>query len=83
MLCTSPFKLLLEKHPEVFAYLRYNQKETILVLCNFSEFSQSLENETLPNELNHATIMITNREYSSKNRTILEPYESTVYQWNQ
>lgn len=83
MLLTSPFKLLLEGHSAVFAYLRYDQKETILVLCNFSESFQCLENEALPEEIKKATILITNRENAQENRISLEPYEATVYQWNQ
>lgn len=83
MLFTSPFKLLWEENPNVFAYLRFDEQETLLILCNFSETIQSLENAKLPEEMKQANIIISNRESLQEDRTFLEPYEATVYQWNQ
>lgn len=82
MLVTGSFQLLWEESPYVFAYLRSDEKESVLVLCNFSETIQTMEHARLPEEMNHARIIITNREALEENRSFLEPYEATVYQWN-
>ena len=81
ILITGSYQLLLEENAHVFAYLRFDEQETILVLCNFSEEVQALTSDRLPEEMKQASVFITNREKESNDRSSLEPYEATVYQW--
>ncbi|WP_156290244.1 alpha,alpha-phosphotrehalase [Oceanobacillus salinisoli] len=67
------YQLMMEDHPEVFAYTRNWQNEKLIVLSNF--YANEVEID-LP--LEKAEVLISN--YSdAKSHTTLRPYESIVY----
>ena len=66
------YQLMMEDHPEIFAYTRNWKKETLVVLSNF--YGNEIEMD-IP--LKDAEILISN--YSNVKRNILRPYESIVY----
>ena len=69
------YKLLDEQNPDVFAYIRYNEEESILVVCNFRneeikfEFDiNSIDNVILSNDCSSSYL---------RNK-ILNPFEALV-----
>lgn len=69
------FKLLLENHPEIFAYERSYQDEKWVVIANMSEQEVPLELESTPEKF-ETIISNTNRNYQDLNHLELEPYEA-------
>ncbi|WP_102026337.1 alpha,alpha-phosphotrehalase [Salirhabdus sp. Marseille-P4669] len=82
VITTGDYTLLFEDHPHIFAYLRRNKTESLLVLNNFYRCHIDV---TLPNELpftkTEPDILLSNYKDSQKNldRIQLRPYESVVY----
>ncbi|HJV31915.1 MAG TPA: alpha-glucosidase [Bacillales bacterium] len=72
------FELILPDDPNVFAYKRIGEKETLLVLCNFSDQSLELYDKTILELLNDAYLVISNEE-KEKEVSILSPFEAVVY----
>lgn len=75
------YDLLLENHPEIFAYKRSLDGETVVVICNFSE--KEIETNLLQ-ELSYvsAEILISNYQDIDKKpagEMILKPFEVRVY----
>ena len=69
------YKLLDEQNPDVFAYIRYNEEESILVVCNFRneeikfEFDiNSIDNVILSNDCSSSYLI----------NKILNPFEALV-----
>jgi oligo-1,6-glucosidase len=48
LLVHGRFELLLPEHPQLFVYLRTDDAQRLLVLCNFSENFQRLPLDALP-----------------------------------
>lgn len=71
------FKLLLSDHPSIFAYERIDKSEQLLVLCNFSEEPQQIEDDYVMAAIQKGKLLISN--YSSQTKQTLQPYESSVY----
>lgn len=71
------YQLILESHPQIFAYTRKYEKETILVVCNFSEDAAEFQLPTTLSSTN-PTILFSNYERCLEqiNRTTLQAYES-------
>ncbi|MHC1749940.1 MAG: alpha,alpha-phosphotrehalase [Cellulosilyticaceae bacterium] len=73
------YKLILEEHPEIFAYTRSYHEETILVICNF--YSNEVE-FNLPQNIviTKNDILISNydRKIEDIKNFILKPYEAIV-----
>ena len=75
------YDLLLENHPEIFAYKRSLNGETLIVICNFSE--KEIETD-LSRELsyNASELLISNyfdTDVELKGTMLLRPYEARVY----
>lgn len=66
------FKLLCPSHKEIFAYVRENEEEKILVVCNFSANTQTF---VLPDEFSKPEVLISN--YPEIDQT-LRPYEAYI-----
>ena len=77
VITTGSFHLLMKEHEDVFAYKRISEKDTLVILCNFSEKLINLKNESYINSLEKAEIIITNEE--DREIHTLKPYEATVY----
>ncbi|MBO5323401.1 MAG: alpha-glucosidase [Oscillospiraceae bacterium] len=69
------FVLLLPEDPNVFAYLRQTEEENLLVICNFSDKQQSLEEICVPE---NAKLLLGN--YAEQSQA-LRPYEARMYLW--
>ena len=69
------FRLLLPEDPDVFAYLRETEEETLLVVCNFSCRERTLADLPVPEG---AKLLLGN--YPAQGE-VLEPYEARVYIW--
>lgn len=75
------YDLLLEDHPEIFAYKRSMNGETLVVICNFSE------KEIKTNVLQDVTFDVSEKLLSNYHDTdkeseieiVLRPYEARVY----
>ncbi|MFC5773531.1 glycoside hydrolase family 13 protein [Ectobacillus antri] len=72
------FKLLHRDHSAIFAYNRTWNNEKLIVLCNFSDQVQTIEDEALLHEIQHADVLIANDEVYEKTLT-LRPYDAVVY----
>ncbi|MGM0837497.1 MAG: alpha,alpha-phosphotrehalase [Bacillota bacterium] len=76
------FQLILEKHPEIFAYIRNGKDEKLLVISNFYAKETVF---TLPDDVDaegcRAEILLSNYEDSSEvfGEVTLRPYESIIY----
>ncbi|MBC7960534.1 MAG: alpha,alpha-phosphotrehalase [Vallitaleaceae bacterium] len=73
------FELLLEDHPQIFAYLRTNQVERLLVISNFSNEKALFELDAKV-EVAGFKVLLSNyyRDYEKFEVMTLEPYESIV-----
>ena len=69
------FVLLLPEDPNVFAYLRQTEEENLLVICNFSDKQQLLEEICVPE---NAKLLLGN--YAEQSQA-LRPYEARMYLW--
>jgi oligo-1,6-glucosidase len=75
------YDLLLEDHPEIFAYKRTLDGQTLLVICNFYENTPTF---TLPDTIAYESAQLLIGNYETKEtdkiKTIhLRPYEARVY----
>lgn len=79
------YQLLLDDHPQIWAYLRQTEKEVLLVVNNFYEEETEF---ILPKGLDwegwNSEILISNYEDSPEDykRIPLRPYESIVYRFS-
>lgn len=75
------YDLLLENHPEIFAYKRSLDGETVVVICNFSE--NVIETSVLQEvSFDSSEILLSNYQETDKEseaKMILRPYEARVY----
>lgn len=82
IITTGNYQLLLEDHPQIFAYVRNGDGEKLLVVANF--FAGQTE-FVLPNELDingyTSRILLSNYNDSSEHvqEIMLRPYEAIVY----
>lgn len=70
------YQLLAADDAEVYAYLRQDKAETLLVICNFTEKSQTRHFDQVPTD---AKLLISN--YADDAGDELRPYEAKVYQF--
>lgn len=76
------YQLLLEDHTDIFAYMRSNSKEKLLVVNNFYGKDTIFElPEAVQSDDNSVEILLSNYQDSSKEikQIQLRPYESIVY----
>ncbi|WAA08917.1 glycoside hydrolase family 13 protein [Fervidibacillus albus] len=78
VITSGKFELLLRDNPKIFAYKRIGEKETFIVLCNFSNEHITIEDLELVSEIKNAPVVISN-EKTNNNRKELTPYEAVVY----
>ena len=75
------YKLILEDDENIFAYMRNLEKESILVICNFTENNVTLKlNDNL--ELKNKKLLISNYEVNEKqplNNSVFKAYEARMY----
>ncbi|WP_153464430.1 alpha-glucosidase [Sediminibacillus terrae] len=76
IITSGSFKLLMRESLNVFAYQRENSEGILVVLCNFSNEEQRLEEEITTN-IKNASPLISN-ENNFKYRE-LQPFEGSVY----
>ncbi|WP_423801034.1 glycoside hydrolase family 13 protein [Neobacillus sp. SAB-20_R2A] len=69
------FQLLLEAHPELFAYERKWKEECVIVICNFGDKDVALENELLT-RISDYNVILSN--YEGSNIEKLRPFEVVV-----
>ena len=69
------FRLLLPEDPNIFAYVRRTEKEQLLVVCNFTDAEQPLEEIAVPE---NARCLLSNYADSAN---ALRPYEARIYYW--
>ncbi|WP_181348109.1 alpha-glucosidase [Thalassobacillus sp. CUG 92003] len=70
------FELLMREHPNVFAYERIGEEESLVVLCNFSSEAQEIDAD-IATRIKDADRLISNENQG--NRMALRPYEGSVY----
>jgi oligo-1,6-glucosidase len=78
------YQLILEDHPEIFAYMRMYQDKKLLVVCNFYDNEPTF---TLPIGISFMTkqLLISNYEVNKQENISefkLQPFESRVYLLN-
>lgn len=74
------YKLLLEKHPSVFAYKRKYEDSSAIVICNFGDQPQIITLEDLPAV--EGKLKLSNYESAEPmlaGQVSLKPYETRVY----
>lgn len=71
---TGSYHELLGDHPQIFAYERCCEDETLLVICNFYGSEVSCQ---LMKDYNDRQLLISN--YEEKEETTLRPYEARMY----
>ena len=82
IIVVGQFELLLRDHPHIFAYLRFTQDETLLVVNNFYGIETLF---TLPENIKiygNPSVMVSNYGENEKRdykRFTLRPYESIVF----
>ncbi|GAE46472.1 trehalose-6-phosphate hydrolase [Mesobacillus boroniphilus JCM 21738] len=77
------YQLILEEHPDIFAYVRNGKNEKLLVVNNFYGKDTVFElPDAVEAEGYQAKILLSNYEDSSEDISVikLRPYESIVYQ---
>ena len=80
VITNGDFNLLYKDHPQLFAYERRTDEESLLVLCNFGKEEILLEKDVLKNYSKNSKIIV--RNYSSVtllNDFVLRPYETLVF----
>ncbi|SDJ35704.1 glycoside hydrolase family 13 protein [Salimicrobium halophilum] len=70
------FQLLLREDPQIFAYERQGEIDSLYVICNFSSENIEITGE-LNEELKGAEVIISNEKYPEPSN--LQPWEGTVY----
>ncbi|MFP5113996.1 glycoside hydrolase family 13 protein [Bacillaceae bacterium C204] len=78
IITTGRFELILVSDPNIFAYKRIGEKETLITLCNFSDQVVDVADEGICELLRDASIIITNDE-NKDSRSVLNPFEAVVY----
>jgi oligo-1,6-glucosidase len=78
------YQLILEDHPEIYAYVRTYQDKKLLVICNFYEINPVFE---LPRDIHFMTKQLLASNYETEeqsdiSRFTLQPYEARVYLLN-
>lgn len=68
------FDLLFEEDPDLFAYVRENEEEKALVLCNFHGTTRNVE---VPEGFAEEDCILCN--YKERKETELKPYEARIY----
>ncbi|MFB9768503.1 glycoside hydrolase family 13 protein [Lactiplantibacillus modestisalitolerans] len=76
VITTGNYRLLLAEDPAVYAYLRSNHQQHLLVICNFTAATQTRHFSELPAT---ATLLISN--YDDDRGDVLRAYEAKVYQF--
>ncbi len=71
------YDLILEDHPDIYAYTRTLGDEKLLVLCNFSDKNVEIPEETVELIKNSKETIIKN--YNDSKSGELRPYEAVVY----
>ena len=81
VLIYGDYELLQPEHPEIYAYTRKTDKESVLVLLNFTQKDSEIE---LPDSMRLNEILIDNLDgaKNKKNRIRLGPYQAIVYSIN-
>lgn len=78
------YQLILEDHPEIYAYVRTYQDKKLLVICNFYENNPVFE---LPRDIHFMTKQLLANNYETEeqsdiSRFTMQPYEARVYLLN-
>lgn len=78
------YQLILEDHPEIYAYVRTYQDKKLLVICNFYENNPVFE---LPRDIHFMTKQLLASNYETEeqsdiSRFTLQPFEARVYLLN-
>jgi trehalose-6-phosphate hydrolase len=76
------YELILEEHPEIFAYIRNSQGEKLLIVTNFyGKETEFVLPESVETNGYKANILLSNYHDSSFNfeKLTLRPYESIIY----
>ncbi|MBS4213742.1 glycoside hydrolase family 13 protein [Neobacillus rhizophilus] len=69
------FQLLLQDHPQLFAYKRKWQEESLIVICNFGDKDVDMDNELLTRISDYNAIL---SNYPSSSIEKLRPFEAVV-----
>ncbi|MCH6268476.1 glycoside hydrolase family 13 protein [Neobacillus citreus] len=75
IIAEGDFQLLLEDHPELFAYERKWKEECVIVICNFGDKDVAIENELLT-RISDYNVILSN--YEGSNIEKLRPFEVVV-----
>jgi Glycosidases len=77
------FKLLKEEDPNIFAYMRTYQGETLMVVSNFSEREVYFESDEVIGIDTKPEVLISNYNilYQDNTRFLLSPYEAVAFFW--
>ncbi|MGD6833095.1 glycoside hydrolase family 13 protein [Sutcliffiella halmapala] len=78
------YQLILEDHPEIYAYVRTYQDKRLLVICNFYENNPVFE---LPRNIHFMTKQLLASNYETEEQSdissfTMQPYEARVYLLN-
>jgi trehalose-6-phosphate hydrolase len=75
------YELILEDHPEIFAYIRNGQEEKLLVVTNFyGKETQFVLPETIDADGYEAEVLLSNYDSNADFKSVsLRPYESIIY----
>ncbi|MFX3623418.1 MAG: alpha-glucosidase [Ectobacillus sp.] len=73
------YRLLHRENEAVFAYERTLENEKLIVLCNFTGQTQTLDDAELLAEMKQADVLIANYPQEAKQELTLKPYEAVVY----
>ncbi|WP_053361970.1 alpha,alpha-phosphotrehalase [Bacillus sp. FJAT-27251] len=75
------YELLLEDHPEIFAYIRNGRDEKLLVVTNFyAKETQFVMPDTVDTDGHEAKVLLSNYDSGKEFRNIhLRPYESIIF----
>ena len=68
------YECLNEDDPHLYFYKRYDDKETYIILLNFSDDTQKIDNQTF--DLNNTTLCLSN--YADNSNEYLNPWEAQV-----
>jgi oligo-1,6-glucosidase len=80
VITTGNFNLLYKGHPQLFAYERRSQLESLLVLCNFSDQEIILEDPMINKYIEKNELIIQNYSDVIEGKTVhLRPYETLCY----